>query len=303
MRGIGLFVIGCLLFGCDKTDAKSKGTESTEKTSQDEESPKKKKKPAKTADDEPEEPKSEKKAEPVKTLDQATVKKTLNAYYAKYVDGSDFTFFKDYYPPTVDKFITLENASVDAMIKDSRAFYKSKTNLKYAMKQSTLVVAPEDAGTSADFVLSMAWDYPAPAAWQADGGNKTVSRAVDVKVHVVFGGDGKIHRYEEKGLELGKLRVTKSADLSGPLGGYATPIDAYDDDAGKKPLVKIAKGTVVQDAGESYVVATNAKGEVVAHKIHGGGKDYWAMERSAMAVENPNGGTSAGEAVFLEKVP
>ena len=39
---------------------------------------------------------------------------------------------------------------------------------------------------------------------------------------------------------------------------------------------------------------TDVKGFKVARKIHKDGKDWWALDHGAVAVENPNGGTSAG---------
>ncbi|WP_394836088.1 hypothetical protein LVJ94_04175 [Pendulispora rubella] len=58
----------------------------------------------------------------------------------------------------------------------------------------------------------------------------------------------------------------------------------------------------MQDAGETLVVATNAKGAVNALKIRYGGRELWVISDEAVAVENPNGGTSAGVIEHLEKV-
>ena len=275
----------------DKSKSKSDGDD-------DDDTPKKKTKPAKAASDDDDD--DGKKAEPAKAAlpDKKAVGASLTSFFASYADKSDFAFYDTYFAPSVDKFISMKSTTPAAMAKESRAFYGGKTDLKYTPQLATLVVTPDPSGDTekATIDVRMEWKYPPPKAWATMEGQSVVHSHL-ATVEIVVGSDGKWTSYGEPGLKRDSYKVVAE---DGSLAAWTTPGEVDDDDA--KAPVHLAKGTVVQDGFETLVVEMNTKGEVVARRIHQAGKDWWALDHGAVAVENPNGGTSAGEETYLEKV-
>ena len=229
--------------------------------------------------------------------DKKALSASIKSFFAAYQDGAKFDFYDDFFAPTVDTFISLKSTTPAAMAKDARAFYTGKTGLHYAPQLATLVVTPAASGDreTARLEVTMAWSYPPPKLWGTLDG-QLVNHLHTATVEIVVGADGNWTAYTEPVLKRDSYKVVAP---DGTMGAWATPANVSD---GGAPELTLTKGTIVQDAFETLVVDMNPKGEVVARKIRQGGKDWWAMDHSAIAVENPNGGTSAGEDIYLEKL-
>ena len=299
--------------GCDKSSPKTeessgggkkdKDKEKAGKSDDDEPAAKKKKSKSNDDDDDKDEssPKEkEKEKEKVVLPAKTQVAASIKAYFAEYKDGSDFAFIEKYFAPKIEQFVMRKDVTPADMQKDAKGFYKDKTELKYEPMLAGLTVTPDASGEreTAELVVRLTWKYPPPKAWGTDfpEGAK-VSRQVDVVTDLVVGEGGKFVAYIEKEVKRPSYKVV---DPDGSLGAYPSPPGSGVDDS--KAAVKLTKGTIVQDLGETLVIGNNPKGDEVARKIRYQGKDYWAMDHGAIAVENPNGGTSAGEIVYLEKV-
>ena len=309
---VGLLLVAAV--GCSKptpSDAPAKETKAA-KTDEDkskadddgdDDSPKKKAPKPKAADDDDDKPSGKGDDKPddkpkAALPDRKTVSASLASFFAGYADKSTFAFYDTYFAPSVDKFISVKATTPAAMAKDARAFYAGKTDLKYTPQLATLVVTPDPSGDqeTATIDVRMEWNYPPPKAWGTMEG-QNVAHAHVATVEIVIGADGKWTSYGEPVLKRDNYKVVAQ---DGSLAAWTTPGETDGDEA-SAPL-KLAKGTVVQDGFETLVVGTNPKGEIVARKIHQAGKDWWALDHGAVAVENPNGGTSAGEETYLEKV-
>jgi hypothetical protein len=278
----------------DKSDKKKKSKDD-EGDDDDDQAPKKKKEAAKDDDDDDDKPSGGSKS---KLPDKAAVQSALGAFFAQYVDGASFAFYGDTFAPSVDKFLSMKSTTPTEMAKQARAFYTGKTGLKYTPQNATLIVTPDPSGDreTASLDVKMEWKYPPQKGWDAPDKELVFHEHV-ATVEIVVGADGKWTSYGEPGLKRDTYAVVTPESA---LGAWTSPADVMNDDT-KAPLV-LHKGDKVQDGFEWLVVEYSAKGAEVARKIHKDGKDYWAMQNGAVAVDNPNGGTSAGEETYLQKV-
>jgi hypothetical protein len=219
---------------------------------------------------------------------------TLARFFAGYRDGTDFEFLRAACRPTVDRFVTLQNVRVDAIIRDARAFFRDKHDLAYAPDVRSLRVEPGDGGTTVHVPVRMRWTSPAPpdlapqvVAWGTNA--PVVLRDVTAEVEIALDGEGRITSYKELRVATPWLRVTGAENCDSEGRGDGRP----------EPWLDLAKGTRVQDLGETVIIGTNTKGADVARKVRHLGKTGWALDRVAFAVENPMGGSSAGGADCL----
>lgn len=277
----------------EKSDKKQKGDDDDDKGA----SKKKTKKEAAKDDDDGDEDDQPSGGSKSKLPDKAAVQSAIGAFFAQYVDGASFAFYGDAFAPSVDKFLSLKSTTPAEMAKQARAFYTGKTGLKYTPQNATLIVTPDASGDreTASLDVKMEWQYPPQKSWGTLDGQKVIHAHV-ATVEIVIGADGKWTSYGEPGLKRDEYLVVTP---EGTLGAWPSPGDADGDDT--KAPVQLHKGDKVQDGFETLVVDMNPKGEVVARKIHKDGKDWWALDHGAVAVENPNGGTSAGEETYLQK--
>ena len=280
----------------EKKKSKSKGDDDGDDDKGTTKNDKKKKGEDKGDDDGDDEPSSG--GSKSKLPDKAAVQSAIGSFFGQYVDGASFAFYGDSFAPSVDKFLSLKSTTPPEMAKQARAFYTGKTGLKYTPQNSTLMVTPDASGEheTASIDVKMEWQYPPQKSWGTIDGQK-VFHAHVATVEIVIGADGKWTSYGEPGLKRDEYLVVTP---EGTLGAWPSPGDADGDDT--KAPVQLKKGDKVQDGFETLVVDMNTKGEVVARKIHKDGKDWWALDHGAVAVENPNGGTSAGEETYLQKV-
>ena len=257
---------------------------------------KKKKKP--DANDEDEQRPKSKPGAPATMMAEAEVRRTLTAFFAKFKADSDFVFFATYFTPAIQRYITLENVSVEAVEKDARAFFKTKKNVRYTPDFNGMIIEPDERGTAAELAVKMEWDAEAPAAWGPDAKGKYVARSVRAKLRLLFDESPKMFSYSEKAAPRPKLRVTgeTGGPLDKPNGVYATPLAAKEG----KPTATLAKNVIVEDLGETFEVESTPKGAVLARKVRHENKEIWTLDRAPTTVANPNGGTSAGEVVYLK---
>jgi hypothetical protein len=295
-----------LALGCDK-GSQSQPSTSSEKSDKPEKSDEskieKKKSNSKSkskedGDDDDDDDKNGSSGGSAKLPDKSAVSSAVSAFFAQYVDGASFSFYGDTFAPAVDEFLSLKSTNPTEMAKQARAFYTGKSGLKYTPQTTTLIVTPDASGDreTASVDVKMEWQYAPDKSWSTLEDQKVMHAHV-ATVEIVVGADGKWTSYGEPGLKRDTYQVVAP---DGVLGAWTTPGETDNDDA--KATLVLHKGDKVQDGFETLVVEMNTKGEVVARKIHQGGKDYWALDHGAVAVENPNGGTSAGEETYLQKV-
>jgi hypothetical protein len=288
--------------GSDKKASDDKSDKDEKKKSKDDEGddddkPKKKKKEAAKDDDDGDEDDKPSGGAKSKLPDKAAAQSAIAAFFAQYVDGASFAFYGDTFAPSVDKFLSMKSTTPAEMAKQARAFYTGKWGLKYTPQTSSLMLTPDASGDheTASLDVKMEWKYPPPKGWDAPDKELVFHEHV-ATVEIVIGADGKWTSYGEPGLKRDTYLVVTPESA---LGAWTSPADVMNDDA-KAPLV-LHKGDKVQDGFEWLVVEYSPKGAEVARKIHKDGKDFWAMQNGAVAVENPNGGTSAGEETYLQK--
>jgi hypothetical protein len=221
--------------------------------------------------------------------------------FEQYRDGSDFEFLRSSCTSPVERFITMRDADIDAVIASVRQFFHDKRSVKYSPDLGALKLRTEGEVTVASVPLAMSWGAPPPGSWKTNGLHPEwltigvldaglVLHETMVDVELAFGKDGRVIRYVEGAVHRGSLRATGLEEC-----------DAIDDDGpGQVPL---RKGTVVLDLGETYYTFVSAKGPEVVRLVRSGGKDVWANDRRSYAVPNPKGGTSAGGGPCLEPLP
>jgi hypothetical protein len=271
-RALLLFVA---LIACQ--EAEKKPSEPA-KSSDESESKDKKKKPKSDDTDEEEEIRPKKApGAPAAMMAEAEVKRTLSALFSKFQAGSDFAFFEKYFAKVIDRYITLENVSLEAAQKDARAFFKGKKNVKYTPDYSALVVEQDERGTASELTLKMDWDYEAPSTWGPEAKGKLVSRSVRAKLRILFDETPRIFSYLEKEVLRPKLRVTGETEgpLANPNGIYAQPFAALEG----KPTATLPKGAIVEDLGETIEIMPAPK-SVIARKVKHAGKEIWTVDRA-----------------------
>jgi hypothetical protein len=231
----------------------------------------------------------------------ADPKSRVAEFFGQYRDGSDFEFLRAWCASPVERFISMRDTDVDAVITSARQFFRDKRSVKYAPDLAALHIRTEGDVTVASLPLTMSWGVAPPASWKTNGLHEEwltigvldaglVLHETTVDVELAFAKDGRITRYVEGTVHRRSLRAT----------GF-DQCDAVDDEGpGQVPL---PKGTVVLDLGETYYTFVSAKGPEIIRLVRFRGKDVWVNDNRFYSVPNPNGGTSAGGGPCLESLP
>jgi hypothetical protein len=225
----------------------------------------------------------------------------IAVFFGEYRDDSDFEFLRTWCTSPVERFISMKNADIGAVIANVRQFFHDKRAVKYAPDLSVLKVHPEGDVTVASLPVTMSWGAPPPESWKTSGLHPEwltigvldaglVLHETTVDVELAFAKDGRITRYVEGALHRRSLRAT----------GLEECATVDDEGPGQVPL---PKGTAVLDLGQTYYTFVSAKGPEIVRLVRLRGKDVWVNDARSYAVENPNGGTSAGGGPCLEPAP
>jgi len=222
-------------------------------------------------------------------------------FFGQYRDDSDFEFLRTWCSSPIERFITMKNADIGAVIANVRQFFHDKRGVKYSPDLAAMKLRTEGDGTVASLPVAMTWGAPPPQSWKTNGVHPEwltigvldaglVLHETTVDVELAFAKDGRITRYVEGAVHRRSLRATALAEC-----------DTVDDEGpGQVPL---PRGAVVLDLGQTYSTFVSAKGPEIVRLVRMGGKDVWVNDRRSFAVENPNGGTSAGGGACLEPAP
>jgi hypothetical protein len=225
-------------------------------------------------------------------------------FFAKYQDGSDFSFLRAACASPVERFVTAKNAEVGTLIASARRFFKDKRGLRYEPDVKAMRVDRDGDRTVARLPLTMIWGVHTPPDWTPSYGALTpdagsidplrdglVEHSANVAVEIAFDAAGKIVRYVEGSPHETLLRFHAEEHCL-----------LTDDDPGV-PVIALADGAIVTDLGDRYITQQSPKGpQVIRHVLLRGGGDVWVNDSRAFAVENRFGGTSAGLADCLTLV-
>jgi hypothetical protein len=230
----------------------------------------------------------------------ADLKARIGDFFNQYKDGSDFEFLRRWCASPLERFVSMRNADVGAVIASARQFFHDKHEVKYAADLAALRARVDGDTTVASLPVTMSWGMP--PSWGTEGVREDmladgvlyaglVLQETTVDVELAFAKDGRITRYVEGTVHRGKLR--RSGDFDGC------------DEVEKGGVVQAAlpMGTVVLDLGQTYYLWVSVKGPEVARLVRFNGKDVWVNDQRYYSVPNPAGGSSAGGGPCLEVVP
>ena len=217
----------------------------------------------------------------------------LRDYFSHYQEGSDFEFLRAYWTSPVERFITLENADIGAVIASAKQFFHGKYRVKYAPDLSAMHVVSEAGLSVVQLPVAMSWGVQPTDDVPSEDGDRPpvdlsrtgldpymiglVQHAVVVDVEIALGADGRLQRYLETHVHQPLLRTTGQEDCP-------------------------PKGETVVDLGDIYVTSWSAKGPQQVRRVRAKGEVAWYPDILSWAVDNPAGGTSAGGAQCLEAV-
>ena len=142
-------------------------------------------------------------APPAMTEDPENVR-LLRSFFAGYVDGTDFAFLEAFCAPRLDRFLTMKNADVAAVIASAKKFFADKRGVAYKAEFGAMRVERRAEGTLAKLPVVMSWDFPAPKEWgtewplaAATDGVPRIDRTVTVDVEVLVDSSNRIQSYVE----------------------------------------------------------------------------------------------------------
>ena len=232
-------------------------------------------------------------------LDDGAVGRRIQAFFSRYAGGSDFEFMRSACAPKLERFVTLENADIDTVIKSARAFYADKKHVAYSADLRSMRVVAHPRGKLARVPLAIAWCHAPPKAWgnfsNLGGWPPMIGRAVTVDIEVVLDFAGLIVSYVEGGVHAPSLRVTMDARCGA---AYPTPAGLRDGAAAGR--VFLAGGASVEDLGEHFPYAMSTKGPNAARKIRFGGKELWTDDEHVAAFAEPGGGFTLSQIACLD---
>ncbi|WP_394836087.1 hypothetical protein LVJ94_04170 [Pendulispora rubella] len=135
-------------------------------------------------------------------IDKEHVAKLLEAYFGGYGEDSSFEFYRDYYVPIVERFITLRQVSVAKMSAAAREFYRGKKNVAYTPDLKTLTLRKRNEQTVVEVDLNMSWTYDAPEKWtEVYGGfdGRFVEHSLTARIELALDPQGKVHLVRGEG--------------------------------------------------------------------------------------------------------
>ncbi len=219
----------------------------------------------------------------------------VKAFFAGYKDGSDFSFLRTACATPVERFITMKNADVGAVISSARHFFADKRGLSYVPDEKALRISHEGNADVARVPLTMVWGTLPPEEWTSDDDRPRkelpgaiassilwdglVEHTTIVDVELAFDPAGRITRYVEGPPRHARLKFQSDWACLDTF-GFATALK---------------DGEVVTDLGDVYMNSLSPKGpQLSRHVRFRSGDDAWVQDTRSYAVDNPAGGTSAG---------
>jgi hypothetical protein len=230
--------------------------------------------------------------------------KVLRNHFGKFVDGTDFEFLRNVCRPVLDRYVSLHDVSVDAIIADAKSFFRGKEGIVYDPGMARLTIERRNGMAVARLPVQMSWRrYPPPRAWPTPDDEPWphypdaphVDHSVTVDAEVTFDDQCRMMSYVETKIHAPNMRIT--GEHACEYGVYATPRDPLAASPDVSRIATLKKGAVVRDLGDTFIVSVTPKGPETARRIRVDGRDGWTDDSRAYAVPNPYGGTPAGGSV------
>jgi len=224
----------------------------------------------------------------------------VRALFDGYKDGSDYAFLRDACAPAVECFITMKDATPDAVQKSARAFFKDKRGVKYTMDEKALTVAHVEAGDVVRVPLTMVWGTLPEPEWAPDAPERAlpdsagdlvwerfVEHTAHVDVELAFDRGGRLTRYVELAVHRPKLKF-QADEPCRELMGFARALPDRE---------------VVTDLGEVYAMEIMARGPQLARHVRlRDGTDAWVADTRSYVTGDFETGTHAGWSNCLVRV-
>ncbi|MEP7051027.1 MAG: hypothetical protein ABJB12_11765 [Pseudomonadota bacterium] len=201
--------------------------------------------------------------------------------------------------PQLAEYITLKNASVEAIFQDAQHFYQGKSDVYYRIHLETFQVQQRDGQVTATFLLDYGWrDHDLKITNSEAEAYQNIARGKRVNARATAAFDSTFHlrAYTEKTFAQTKRTVVK------PTWGVRNLSDVIallaDGDPPSLAKVRIPKGATLEDAFE--YVARYSGGKFGTddrfYKVIFNGKPLWA--RGSFSGDGEHDGV-----VYIEEAP